>query len=197
MNTKPRRRGWLRHVSTLSNHRHGAALLAAVAFADSSLLPMPPDLLVIPMSLSRPERMRQLMVVCVVASTLGAVLGYLIGYELWGLIGQRLVEFYGYEKGFRAYQHLFTRWGVLIIIAKAFTPFPFKIAAIAAGVAAMNPVSFILATIASRTLHFAMLGALLVTFGPRITALVARYERPLAIASMLAVAGLAAVLYLR
>ncbi len=189
-------RGWLRHVTALSHRRYGTWLLAATAFADSSFLPVPPDLLLIPMSLMRPERMRFLMVVCTVASSLGAVLGYLIGYELWGIVGARLVEFYGYGQSFAAYQDLVARWGMPIIIAKAFTPFPFKIAAIAAGVGAMNPWYFMAATIAGRALHFAMLAALLTIFGARITALVARYERPLAIASVVVVIGIVVAFYL-
>src|SRR4029077_10814040 len=113
-------------------------------------------------------------------SSLGAAVGYMIGYGLWSVIGAPLIEFYGYADGFAAYQRLVDNWGVWIIIAKAFTPLPFKIAAIAAGVAAMNPVSFMVATILGRTLHFAMVGALLVLCGGRILALLARYERPFA-----------------
>src|SRR5216684_6849328 len=158
-------RGWLHRVMALSGHRHGTRLLAAIAFADSSFLPIPPDLLLVPMSLMRPERMRALIIVCIVASSLGAVLGYLIGWGLWSSVGVRLVEFYGCEQTFAAYQHLVEQWGVAIILTKAFTPIPFKIAAIAAGVASMNPLSFITATIVGRALHFAMVGVLIAVFG--------------------------------
>ncbi len=185
------RRGWLRHVAVLAHHRHSAWLLAAVAFADSSFLPLPPDLLLIPMSLMRPERMRFLMIVCTAASSLGAALGYLIGWGLWSSVGTWLVNFYGCQQGFAAYQELVAHWGMPIIIAKAFTPIPFKIAAIAAGVGAMNPWAFIVAAIAGRALHFAMLAGLLAMFGARFMALVARYERPLAIASVVVVVAVA------
>ena len=191
------RRGWLRHVAALSHHRSSAWLLAAVAFADSSFLPLPPDLLLVPMSLTRPERTRFLMLVATIASSLGALLGYLIGYELWSAIGARLVEFYGYQHSFAVYQRLVDHWGMAIIIAKAFTPFPFKIAAIAAGVAAMNPWSFVAATIVGRALHFTMLAVLLTIFGARVMALVARYERRLAIASLVVAIGIALACYLR
>src|SRR5437016_3839132 len=141
----PTHRGWLRHVAALSNHRRSTWLLAAIAFADSSFLPVPPDLLLIPMILMRPERMRFLVIVCTVASALGAVLGYLIGWGLWSAVGVRLVEFYGCEESFAAFQQLVDQWGFPVIVVKAFTPIPFKIAAIAAGVAAMNPLSFMTA----------------------------------------------------
>jgi membrane protein YqaA with SNARE-associated domain len=190
MNPSATRGGWLRHVSALSNHRCSTWLLAAIAFADSSFLPIPPDLLLVPMILFRPERVRLLLVICTIASSLGAALGYLIGYGLWSVIGAPLVEFYGYTDGFAAYQRLVDNWGVWIIIAKAFTPLPFKIAAIAAGVAAMNPVSFMAAAIFGRALHFAMVGALVTLCGGRSLALIARYERPFAVISVLVLIGL-------
>jgi membrane protein YqaA with SNARE-associated domain len=191
------RRGWLRHLVAFAHHRNSTWLLAAVAFADSSFLPVPPDLLLIPMSLARPERMRALLIICTVASSLGAVLGYLIGYGLWSTVGAPLVDLYGYQDSFAAYQRLIDEWGVSIIVAKALTPVPFKIAAIAAGVAAMNPLSFMIATILWRALHFAMLAGLILIFGARIMTLVARYERPFAVISLLVLIGLGFACYLR
>jgi membrane protein YqaA with SNARE-associated domain len=182
--------GWLRHVSALSTHRYSTWALAAIAFADSSFLPVPPDLLLVPMILIRPERTFLLLVICTLASSLGAAAGYLIGYGLWGVIGAPLIEFYGYVDGFAAYQRLVDDWGFWFIIGKAFTPLPFKIAAIAAGVAKMNPVSFMIAAVLGRALHFAMVGALLVLYGGRILALLARYERPFAVISVLVLIGL-------
>jgi len=196
MNASATRGGWLRHVSALSNHRYSTWLLAAIAFADSSFLPIPPDLLLVPMILFRPERVRLLLVICTIASSLGALLGYLIGYGLWSVIGAPLVEFYGYTDGFAAYQRLVDNWGVWIIIAKAFTPLPFKIAAIAAGVAAMDPVSFMVAAILGRALHFAMVGALVVLCGGRVLALIARYERSFAVISVLVLIGLVVAFHL-
>ena len=187
--------GWLGRIAALSNHRYSTWCLAGVAFADSSFLPIPPDLLLVPMILIRPERTLWLLVVCTLGSSLGAVAGYLIGYELWSVIGAPMVQFYGYSEGFAAYQRVVHDWGFWFIIAKAFTPLPFKIAAIAAGVAAMPPVSFMIATIIGRALHFAMVGALLTLYGGRILALLARFERPFAVISVLVVIGLVVVAY--
>ncbi len=187
--------GWVRRLSALSEHRYGTPALAAIAFADSSFLPIPPDLLLVPMVLFRPERLRFLLVVCTVASALGAVLGYAIGYWLWNLVGLPLVELYGCQESFASYQRLVAEWGVLIIVVKAFTPIPFKIAAIAAGVAAMDPWAFMIAMIFGRALHFAMLAALLIWFGERVMALVVRFERPLAVVSVLVLVGLVAAFH--
>jgi hypothetical protein len=102
----------VRYVETFSEHRYGRWVLAAIAFADSSFLPIPPDLLLVPMALVRLKQIWSLSLVCAVASSLGAVVGYVIGYGLWGLIGARLVELYGCGEGFIAYQHLIEKWGV-------------------------------------------------------------------------------------
>jgi membrane protein YqaA with SNARE-associated domain len=149
------------------------------------------------MALLRPERIKAFLLICIIGSSLGAILGYVIGYWLWSSIGLPMVEFYGYTENFAAYQRMVAEWGVLVIIAKAFTPVPFKIAAIAAGIAAMDPFAFMFATIVGRTLHFAMVGALLVLCGPKIMALVARYERPFVIVSILALIALAIVFHFR
>jgi membrane protein YqaA with SNARE-associated domain len=191
------RGGWLGRVSALSNHRYSTWLLAAVAFADSSFLPIPPDLLLVPMILIRPERTLWLLVVCTLGSSLGAAAGYLIGHELWSAIGTPMVQFYGYADGFAAYQRLVHDWGFWFIIGKAFTPIPFMIATIAAGVAAMPPASFMIAVLLARGLHFAVFGTLLVLYGGKVLALVARYERPFAVISVLVVIGLVVAYHLR
>lgn len=197
MTASAARVGWVRRLTALSEHRYGTPALAAIAFADSSFLPIPPDLLLVPMVLLRPERLRRLLAVCTIASSLGAVLGYVIGYSLWNLVGQPLVELYGCQDSFASYQHLVAEWGVLIIVAKAFTPIPFKIAAIAAGVAAMNPVAFIIAAVIGRALHFAMVGVATSLCGARIMVLISRYERPLAVASVLLLVGLVVAYHFR
>jgi membrane protein YqaA with SNARE-associated domain len=191
------RGGWLRRVAAWAHHRHASWALGGVAFADSSFLPIPPDILLVPMALLRPERIRVFLLICIVGSSLGAILGYVIGYWLWSSIGLPMVEFYGYTENFAAYQRMVAEWGVLVIIAKAFTPVPFKIAAIAAGIAAMDPFAFMFATIVGRTLHFAMVGALLVLCGPKIMALVTRYERPFVIVSIVALIVLVIVFHFR
>jgi membrane protein YqaA with SNARE-associated domain len=178
-------------------HRFAVWALAAIAFADSSFLPVPPDFLFVPLALARPKQIGSLSLICVVAASLGAVVGYTIGYGFWSLAGERLVELCGYSEGFATYRRLVEKWGVWIIIAKAFTPVPFKIMAIAAGVAAMNPWAFVGATIVGRALHFAMLAAIVRLFGDRFRLLWAGYERPLLAISALVLVGVAIAYYLR
>jgi membrane protein YqaA with SNARE-associated domain len=187
----------VRYVETFSEHRYGRWVLAAIAFADSSFLPIPPDLLLVPMALVRPKQIWALSLICTVASSLGAVAGYVIGYGLWSLVGARLVDLYGYGDGFTAYQHLIEKWGVWIIIAKSLTPIPFKIMAIAAGVAAMSPSAFLISAAVGRALHFAILAALIALWGGRVSVLISRHGRLLAIISMVGLIGIAFVQYLR
>jgi membrane protein YqaA with SNARE-associated domain len=187
----------VRYVKTFSEHRYGRWVLAAIAFADSSFLPIPPDLLLVPMALVRPKQIWALSLICTVASSLGAVVGYLIGYGLWSLVGVPLVELYGYGNGFTAYQHLIEKWGVWIIIAKSLTPVPFKIMAIAAGVAAMSPTAFLASAVAGRALHFAIVATLIALWGDRVMGLLSRYGRALAIISLLGLIGIAVVQHLR
>jgi membrane protein YqaA with SNARE-associated domain len=159
---------WLRRAEAFSDSSWGTALLALIAFADSSILPVLPDLLLVPMLLLRPERTVLLTAVCVVASSVGAVVGYAIGHLAWSAFGQALVEMYGQQDNFQHYQKLVENWGVWIIIAKSFTPIPFKFIAIAAGLASMNLKTFIFAAVIGRTLHFAIVAVLVAYLGPKL-----------------------------
>jgi membrane protein YqaA with SNARE-associated domain len=181
---------WLCRAETFSNSRAGVALLALIAFADSSILPVLPDLLLVPMLLLRSDRGLLLSGACVVASSVGALVGYGIGHLAWATLGQTLVEIYGQADNFQRYQKLVEDWGLWIIIAKSFTPIPFKFIAIAAGVASMNLVTFTIATVIGRTLHFAIVAALVVFWGQKFLRLIDKYERWLAGVGILAVIGL-------
>jgi membrane protein YqaA with SNARE-associated domain len=189
----------MRYLDAVARHRYAAWVLAAIAFADSSFLPLAPDLLLVPMVLVQPQRMWSLSLLCTVASTLGAALGYFIGWGLWNLIGAPLVEFYGYSHGFATYQHWVEEWGVWLVIAKGLTPIPFKIIAIAAGVAKMNLLAFMIATVIGRSLHFAMVAGLVYLLGDRLMMLVAKFERKFAFVSVvvLLVVGVAVYLHAR
>ena len=183
----------VQYVENFAQHRYATWILAAIAFADSSFLPVMPDVLLVPMALARPNDVWRLSIVCTIASALGAVLGYVIGYGLWSVIGAPLVELYGHAEAFASYQRLVEEWGVWIVIGKAFTPIPFKFMAIAAGVAQMNPVVFMIVAVVGRALHFAMVAVLIVWLGDRMMNLFAKYERPAIIISVLVLIGL--VLY--
>src|SRR3954451_3351894 len=119
MNLSVARGGWWRHVAALARHRCATGALAAIAFADSSFLPIPPDLLLVPMVLMQPKRICRLLTLCTLGSTLGAAVGYLIGYFLWIAVGAPIVEFYGHTHHYLEFQRWVQEWGPLVIIAKA------------------------------------------------------------------------------
>ena len=96
-----------------------------------------------------------------------------------------MIEFYGYRDAFAAYQNAVVDWGVWIIIAKAFTPIPFKVAAIGAGVAAMDPIAFMVATVFGRALHFVMVGAAIILFGDGLSIIACLHLLPQPISEVL------------
>jgi membrane protein YqaA with SNARE-associated domain len=141
------------------------AALLIVSFVESSFFPIPPDILLIPMILARPRDAWRLAALCTLASVIGGLLGYAIGYFLFDAIGRPLLEFYGAMDRYDALKAGFDQWGVWIIILKGMTPIPYKLITIASGVAHFDLVAFVAASIVSRSLRFFLLAALLWWFG--------------------------------
>jgi membrane protein YqaA with SNARE-associated domain len=143
------------------------ALLAllAVAFVESSLLPIPPDILLIPMILARPAHAWRLAALCTLASVTGGLVGYAIGYFLFDAIGRPILEYNHAMAGYEALKAGFAEWGVWIIIIKGMTPIPYKLVTIASGVVHFPLLSFIGASIVSRSLRFFLIAAILWWFG--------------------------------
>ena len=149
----------------LAGHRRAPVALAAVSFAESSVFPIPPDVLLIPMVLAAPAKAWRIAGVCTAASVLGGLAGYAIGYYAFEVVGRPIVEFYGYASEFAEFQGWYARMGWWIVVGGGFTPFPYKVVTILSGVAALDPVSFIIASALSRGLRFFAVAALLWRFG--------------------------------
>jgi membrane protein YqaA with SNARE-associated domain len=156
--------------------------LGIVAFAESSFFPVPPDAMLIPMALSRPDRAWRLALLCTLASVVGGIAGYAIGYYLYQAVGQRIIAFYGYEQDFAAFQTAYAEWGLWIILLKGLTPIPYKLVTIASGVAGFDPLTFVLASLATRGARFFLVAAILNRFGDHIRHVLERY---LTLAAML------------
>jgi membrane protein YqaA with SNARE-associated domain len=148
--------------------------LLAVSFVESSFFPIPPDILLIPMILARPRQAWRLAALCTLASVAGGLLGYAIGYFLFDAIGRPVLEFYHAVDRYEALKAGFAEWGVWIIIIKGMTPIPYKLITIASGVAQFPLLSFIGASIVSRSLRFFLLAALLWWFGDAARAFIER-----------------------
>lgn len=155
-------------VLALAAHRRAPAYLAGVSFAESSFFPIPPDAMLIPMCVARPEMAYRYAAICTVASVLGGVLGYIIGYFLFDALAAPVLAAYGYADAMARFQGWYDQWGALVILIKGLTPIPYKIVTIASGAAHFNFAVFLAASIATRGARFFLLAFLLRRFGPPI-----------------------------
>jgi membrane protein YqaA with SNARE-associated domain len=176
-------------------HRHAMAALALISFAESSFLPLPPDILLVPMTLAQPRRAWLIAAVCTVASVTGGYVGYAIGYFLFDAIGLPVLEFYHMMDKYEAFKAAFAEWGAWIIVIKGLTPIPFKLVTIASGAAQFDLVTFTLASLVSRSLRFFLLAALLWRFGEPIRDFIER--RLMLVTSMIAAALVGGFVVLR
>ena len=129
-------------------------ILAAVSFAESSFFPVPPDVMLVPMSLAQPKRAWLFAGVCTVASVLGGILGYAIGALLYDSVGHWLIDFYHLGNGVEAFRESYAKWGALIILIKGVTPIPYKLVTITSGFAGYSFWLFILFSIITRGCRF-------------------------------------------
>lgn len=150
---------------TLAQSRHALWALAAVAFVESSVFPIPPDLLMIPMILAAPNRAFLIATVSLVASVLGGLLGYYIGYGLFETVGRPVLEFYGKDVYFGEFRTRYNDWGAWAVLIAGVTPFPYKVITILSGATALSLPVFIAASIVARGLRFFIVAALLWKFG--------------------------------
>jgi membrane protein YqaA with SNARE-associated domain len=139
--------------------------LAIVSFIESSFFPIPPDVMLIPMVLRDRSKAWWYATIATVASVLGGLLGYAIGYFFFEAIGKPILNFYGKEHALDSFIQFVHEYGVEAVIIKGMTPIPFKVVTIAAGVAHMDLLAFIGASIIARAMRFYLVAALLYFFG--------------------------------
>ncbi|MBI3452403.1 MAG: DedA family protein [Rhodospirillales bacterium] len=173
----------------LAAHPRSLWAMAGVSFAESSFFPIPPDAMLVPMVLARPERAWVLAGVCTAASVVGGLFGYAIGYFLYETLGQFLISIYGYEDKFDAFRAAYNEWGLWIILIKGMTPIPYKLVTIASGLTQFDLVVFFLASVATRGVRFFLVAALLRQFGPPIREFVERYLTAVTTAFLVLVIG--------
>ena len=152
-------------VIILSASRFAPVWLAAISFAESSFFPIPPDVLLVPMSLARPRSAYTFALIATVASVAGGVLGWLIGYGLYEAVALPLIQLYHMEARADALVQQFQQYGLWVILVKGLTPIPYKIVTIASGMAHFDLLLFIGASIVTRGLRFFILAGILRYFG--------------------------------
>jgi membrane protein YqaA with SNARE-associated domain len=152
----------------LAAHRGAPWALAGLSFIESSVFPIPPDVMLIPMVLAERRKAWFYAGLCTLASVLGGALGYVIGYFLFETVGEPILRFYGYQEAFADFALRYNDYGAWIVFFAGVTPFPYKVITIASGATQLNFLVFMLASVAARGLRFFVVAALLYWFGPPI-----------------------------
>jgi membrane protein YqaA with SNARE-associated domain len=149
----------------LSGSRHAIWALAAVSFAESSVFPIPPDILLIPMVLAARDKAFLYAFVCTASSVVGGFLGYAIGWLLFDTVGRQIFTMYGLWDAYEGLKHQFDTYGSWAIIIKGATPIPYKLLTIASGMAQFDLLQFTVASVISRSFRFFLVAALLWKYG--------------------------------
>lgn len=157
-----------------SAHRRAPHYLAAMSFAESSFFPIPPDVMLVPMAVARPERTAWLALITTLASVAGAVLGYAIGYfAIEALLPW--IEEAGLIEEYRRAVTWFDEWGLWVVLLAGFTPVPYKAFTIAAGALSLSLLPFLAGSLIGRGARFALVAAVAGTLGPRVEPVVRRW----------------------
>jgi len=146
-------------------HRHAPATLFGVSFVESSFFPIPPDVMLVPMVLAQREKAWWFATIATLGSVVGGVFGYAIGYFLFELIGEPILNFYGLTESFHQFASRYNDYGAWIVFIAGVTPFPYKVITIASGATQLNFLVFMVASLLARGLRFFLVAALLYWFG--------------------------------
>ncbi len=148
-----------------ATHRHASRYLSALSFAESSFFPIPPDVMLAPMVLARRDRAWFLAGLTTVASVAGGLFGYLIGKFLFGTVAGPIIEFYDAGSAFNRARTWFEIYGIWVVFIAGFTPIPYKIFTISAGLIGMSLVPFLLASLVGRGARFFLVAGLILLGG--------------------------------
>ncbi len=182
-------------IMRLAAGPRAAWALAVVAFVESSVFPIPPDVLLIPMIIAAPRRAWRYAAIATAASVAGGYLGYAIGYFAFLAIGRPILEFYQIMDRYEVLKASFDQWGALIIMLKGMTPIPYKLLTITSGALHFDLAAFTIASLVSRSLRFFLVAALLYWFGEPIRSFIER--RLMLVTSVFAVALVGGFVVLR
>jgi len=179
---------WVLHWA---NTPYGAPALFLLAVAESSVFPVPPDVLLIALSISLPHRAWYYATICSLGSVIGGVIGYLLGWGFWSLLAE---FFFTYVPGFTPQlfarvQALYAEHDFWVVFAAGFTPIPYKVITIAAGVFLINFPVFVLASLIGRSARFFLVAGLIRRYGPGIRSFVDRYFNLLSLLFLILLLG--------
>ncbi len=181
---------WVLHFA---HTKHSMVALFCLSFAESSFFPVPPDVLLAPLALGAPKKWLHFATVCSIASVLGGIAGYLIGMGLWEAIDQWVFAHMGSlgftQKNFETFKNLYDKYDFWIVFTAGFTPLPYKVCTISAGVARIFFPGFIIASVISRSARFFMVAGLFRWKGEAIRPFIDKYFNLLTLVFMILLVG--------
>lgn len=160
---------------SLSGHNHAPYYLAGVSFIESSFFPIPPDVMLIPMVLSRPLKAWQFALITTLGSILGGLFGYALGFFAFEWFGEPLIAAFHYEALYERVEHWFDSYGFLAVCVAGFTPIPYKLFTLGAGAMQMNLMGFLVASIIGRGLRFFLVVGIVKTLGKKVEPMIIKY----------------------
>lgn len=177
---------WLRKLKSwvegFAEKPGGLWALFVIAFVESSFFPIPPDVLLIAMAVLVPRKSFQYALVCSIGSVLGGMFGYFIGYEFYEMVGSRIIAFYGLTSEYEKVRMMYESNAFTAIAIAGFTPIPYKVFTIAAGVFKISFPVLVIASALSRSARFFLVGGIIYYFGPKVRVFIDKYFDLLSIA---------------
>ena len=149
-------------------HKNAVFFLFALALAEASFFPIPPDVMLIAMGLAMPKKSFKWAGVCLAGSVVGGIIGYGLGYYFMAIVGDKILEFYHLMDKYDQVRELYQRYEAWAVAAGGFTPLPYKLFTITAGAFRINFPVFVLASVISRAMRFYLVAALIYFFGPKV-----------------------------
>lgn len=172
-----------------AGHRLAERYLAGLSFMESSFFPIPPDVMLIPMVVRTPDRSLRLATITTLASVIGGLFGYLIGYFAFEALEPMLMD-WGYWDRYQQVVGWFGEWGFWVVFIAGFSPLPYKLFTIAAGALSLALIPFLVASFIGRGARFYLVAYLTSLFGPKVEPVIRRYIEPIGWAAVVLFAGL-------
>jgi membrane protein YqaA with SNARE-associated domain len=173
----------------LSRSERAPYVLAAVAFAESSFFPLPPDIMLIPMTVAAPGKAWRYACICTVSSVMGGLLGYAIGALLYDTVGQWIIRVYGMGANIEAFRDWYKTYGAAVILIKGVSPIPYKLVTIASGIAGYSLFWFVVLSTLTRGARFFIEAGVLNRFGDPVRNFIERNLTAVAVGSLILIVG--------
>lgn len=174
----------------LADKSYAMVSLAIISLTESIFFPIPPDLLVIAISLSNRKKAFMSAFVATITSVIGGLIAYYIGYKFYDSVGYMIIENFGYTNTFNRFIELYNKYGLIIVFGAGLTPFPYKVITIASGVARLNLGVFIIGSLLSRAIRFFAIATLIYFFGAKAKTFIERHLGKLTILSFVLLIGM-------